>query len=206
MSEIFLWSFSLSLSVNSLLRLNLTSFGSIVETNGHSSAECINLLCDDFESMECARPFLKLGPAYNEFGYNEHPSTMSRFLCIKIIDCNIKKFGYNEHPLIMSSFLCIILNVVNGTRCNLHWCNGRTENRAAHLVVENNLKRIKHNYNGSFTMSKIETDRNTNKTCSESNGNLHQSPSLSSINTSTQFHRSHFSSVLVSVSAGINTP
>ena len=30
-----------------------------------------------------------LGPAYNEFGYYEHPPTTSRFLCIKIIDSNV---------------------------------------------------------------------------------------------------------------------
>ena len=35
-----------------------------------------------------------LGPAYNE-----HPAITSRFLCIKIIECNVKKFGYKEHPL-----------------------------------------------------------------------------------------------------------
>ena len=33
-----------------------------------------------------------LGPAYN-FGYNEHPATMSRFLCIKITHWTIKKFS-----------------------------------------------------------------------------------------------------------------
>ena len=48
-----------------------------------------------------------LGPAYNEFGYNEHPAT-TRFLCIKIIDCNVKKFDYNEYPVETSSFFCII--------------------------------------------------------------------------------------------------
>ena len=37
-----------------------------------------------------------LDPAYNEFGYNEHSAITSRFLCIKIIDCNVKKFGYND--------------------------------------------------------------------------------------------------------------
>ena len=41
-----------------------------------------------------------LGPTYNEFGYNEHSATRSRFLCIKVIDCNVKKFSYNDHPLI----------------------------------------------------------------------------------------------------------
>ena len=35
------------------------------------------------------------------FGYNEQPIT---FLCVKIIDSNVKKFGYNEHPLIISRF------------------------------------------------------------------------------------------------------
>ena len=44
----------------------------------------------------------------------------SRFLCIKIIDCNVKKFGNNEHLLISSSFwgrfFCIFLLVVSGTR------------------------------------------------------------------------------------------
>ena len=29
-----------------------------------------------------------------------------RFLCIEIIDCNVKKFGYTEHPLITSCFFC----------------------------------------------------------------------------------------------------
>ena len=48
-----------------------------------------------------------LGPAYNEFGYNEQPSVMSRFLWIKLIDCNVRKLSYNEHPLIASSFFCI---------------------------------------------------------------------------------------------------
>ena len=36
-----------------------------------------------------------LGPAYNEY-----PVIRSRLLCIKLIDCNVKKFSYNEHPLI----------------------------------------------------------------------------------------------------------
>ena len=48
-----------------------------------------------------------LDPTYVEFGYNEHPSTTSRFLYIKIIDYNVERFGYNEHPLITSSFFCI---------------------------------------------------------------------------------------------------
>ena len=46
-----------------------------------------------------------LGPAYNEFGHNEHPAETSRFLCINIIDCSVKKFGYNEHPLTTKQFL-----------------------------------------------------------------------------------------------------
>ena len=50
-----------------------------------------------------------LGPPYHEFGYKKHPAVTSRFLCIKIIDCNVKKFSYNEHPLIISSFFCIFL-------------------------------------------------------------------------------------------------
>ena len=43
--------------------------------------------------------------------------TTSRFLCIKIIDCNVKKLCYNEYPLITSSFFCIVLLVVSGTQC-----------------------------------------------------------------------------------------
>ena len=39
---------------------------------------------------------------------------MSRFLCIKIIDCNVKKFGYNEHPLVTTSVFCIFLLDVIG--------------------------------------------------------------------------------------------
>ena len=47
-----------------------------------------------------------MGPVDNQFGYNEHLAIMSRFLCFKIIDSNVKKFSYNEHPLITSSFFC----------------------------------------------------------------------------------------------------
>ena len=63
-------------------------------------------------------PHSTLGPAYNEFGYNERPATKSRFLSNKIIDCNVKRFGYNEHPLITSTFFCIFLSVVHGTQCS----------------------------------------------------------------------------------------
>ena len=34
-----------------------------------------------------------LGPAYNNFGYNEYPPTAIRVFSIKIIDSNVKKFG-----------------------------------------------------------------------------------------------------------------
>ena len=37
-----------------------------------------------------------LGSAYNKFRYNEHPATMSRFLYIKLIACNVKKFIYKN--------------------------------------------------------------------------------------------------------------
>ena len=58
-----------------------------------------------------------LGPANNEFVYNEHPAITSRFLCIKVIDCSVKKFGYNGHPFITSSFFYIVIFVVSGTQC-----------------------------------------------------------------------------------------
>ena len=54
---------------------------------------------------------ITLGPAYNELGYNEDPAVTSRFLCIKIIDCHVKKFVYNKDPLIMGSFFCLFLLV-----------------------------------------------------------------------------------------------
>ena len=54
---------------------------------------------------------ITLGPAYNEFGYNEHLAITNRFLCMNVIYCNVKKFSYTEHPLIMSGFFCIF------TRC-----------------------------------------------------------------------------------------
>ena len=53
-----------------------------------------------------------LGPTYNELGYNNHPVTRSRFLCIKIIWCNVKKLVCNEYPLLMSMFLLHLF-----TRC-----------------------------------------------------------------------------------------
>ena len=58
-----------------------------------------------------------LGPTYNKFGSNEQPAIMSRFLCIKIIDCHVTKFNYNEHPVTTSSFFCIFLLIVSGTQC-----------------------------------------------------------------------------------------
>ena len=60
-----------------------------------------------------------LGPADNEFSYNEHPPTVSRFLCIKIIDSSVWKFDYYKHPPTRSSFLCIYLLVLSGTQCNM---------------------------------------------------------------------------------------
>ena len=56
-------------------------------------------------------------PDYNELGYYEHPSTTSRFVCIKIIDSNVENFGYYKHPPTASSFLCIYLLVISGTQC-----------------------------------------------------------------------------------------
>ena len=43
-----------------------------------------------------------LFPTYKEFGYNEQPAMTIKFLCIKIIDINVKKFDNNEIPLTMS--------------------------------------------------------------------------------------------------------
>ena len=42
----------------------------------------------------------------------------SRFLCLKILDCNVKKFGYNKHLLIMNSFFCIFILIVSRRRLN----------------------------------------------------------------------------------------
>ena len=39
-----------------------------------------------------------LGPAYNEFGYNGHPSTTSRFLWIELIGSNVTKFRFQQAP------------------------------------------------------------------------------------------------------------
>ena len=57
-----------------------------------------------FSNMKKNVQKLRLGPAYNEFGYNENPVTASRFFYIELIDCNVKRFTYNEHPIITSSF------------------------------------------------------------------------------------------------------
>ena len=40
------------------------------------------------------------------------------FLCINIIDCNVKRFGFNEHLLLRSSFLCIIFT---GSKWDTVW-------------------------------------------------------------------------------------
>ena len=52
-----------------------------------------------------------LGPAYKEFGYNEHQAIKSGFLCTNIIDCNVKKFAYNEHPLETNISFCMFYSL-----------------------------------------------------------------------------------------------
>ena len=53
----------------------------------------VNIVCLLFTAVtvvsHSAQVSITLGPAYNEFGYNEHPVSTSKFLCIKIIDCNV---------------------------------------------------------------------------------------------------------------------
>ena len=46
-----------------------------------------------------------LDPAYNEFGYNEYPAITSRFLWIKIIDCDVKKAWLQRAPIYNEQFL-----------------------------------------------------------------------------------------------------
>ena len=60
--------------------------------------------------------YCTLGPAYNEFGYNQHPAVASRCLCIKVIDCNVKS-SVKQDPFVTSSFFCIFLLAVRGTQC-----------------------------------------------------------------------------------------
>ena len=66
--------------------------------------------------------------------------TTSRFLYIKITDCNVKKFGYSENPLITSSIFCIFLLVVSGTQCIWlcvgGWCLLRPWFGFGHLYAE----------------------------------------------------------------------
>ena len=57
-----------------------------------------------------------LDPAYNEFGFKDHPNLRSSFLCIRFTDSNVKKFSYNQQPLGTDSFFCIILLAVSGTQ------------------------------------------------------------------------------------------
>ena len=62
-----------------------------------------------------------LCPAYNEFGYNEHPAITSIFFRQKkspLVDINVKKVHLQRVPLIMSKILWIKLLIVSGTQCN----------------------------------------------------------------------------------------
>ena len=45
-----------------------------------------------------------LGPAYNEYGYYEHPATMRRFLCTNFLPLTamVKKFGYYKQICLLS--------------------------------------------------------------------------------------------------------
>ena len=64
-----------------------------------------------------------VGPAYNDFGYNEPSAITSKFLCTIIIHSNAKKFSYNGHQSTMSSFFYMFLLVLSGTQCTftVHW-------------------------------------------------------------------------------------
>ena len=85
------------------------------------AAEAGNITPMRVNALPVQTPWLcTLGPAYNEFGYSEHPPRTGRFLCISITDCNVKKLAYNDYPLITSSFFCIILHVVSWTWCICH--------------------------------------------------------------------------------------
>ena len=88
----------------------------------------------EFGEMKCSvdlltcisRAISTLGPAYNEFGYNdfgcnEHLTTTSRFHSIKIIDCNVKQLSCNKQPLVVISFFYIFLLVVSGTQGSWNW-------------------------------------------------------------------------------------
>ena len=77
----------------------------LINSFGFNKQPFDNKLKQTQEIIDVSSTFvITLGPADNEFGYNEHTATISRSLCIKIIDCSVKKFGYNSHPLIRSSF------------------------------------------------------------------------------------------------------
>ena len=45
---------------------------------------------------------------YNQLVYNKHLAIASRFICIKLIDCSVKKFSCSQHPLTMSHLFCIL--------------------------------------------------------------------------------------------------
>ena len=66
-----------------------------------------------------------LGPAYNEFGYNEHPAITSNFFSQKkslLIDINVKKVHLQRVPLITSKVLSKKLLVVSGAQCSWKVC------------------------------------------------------------------------------------
>ena len=64
--------------------------------------------------MELVRIFLDaneacvhvLGPAYDEFGYNEH---VTDFFVSKSLTAMLEQVMLHEHPLTMNSFFCIVL-------------------------------------------------------------------------------------------------
>ena len=58
-----------------------------------------------------------LGPAYNEFGYNEHPAITSNFFLWEKNTSDVKKVQLQRVPLITSKFLWIKLLVITGTQC-----------------------------------------------------------------------------------------
>ena len=80
-------------------RVDFSLFTPFMPTDSSLSAAPAPLVARQKKSL------FTLGPAYNKFVYSQYPVTASRFLCIKLIDGNIKKFGYNEHPLTTSQLV-----------------------------------------------------------------------------------------------------
>ena len=92
--------------------------------------------------VQTKRQIYPLGPAYNDFGYNDHLGLTSRFHRIRITDYNVEKFCCTGYPLKVKSHLrflgsnyCLNYSHNNGLYCT-KWVDAFTPEIVQNIAIK----------------------------------------------------------------------